>query len=43
MIANIEEIAYNQGFIDRAGLQAAIAALPKNEYREYLQAVCEES
>ena len=43
MIANIEEIAYNQGFIDRAGLQAAIAALPKNEYREYLQAVCEEN
>ena len=43
MIANIEEIAYNQGFIDRAGLQAAIAVLPKNEYREYLQAVSEES
>ena len=43
MIANIEEIAFNQGFIDRAGLQAAIAALPKNEYREYLEAVGAES
>ena len=43
MIANLEEIAFNQGFIDRAGLQAAIGALPKNEYREYLEAVCAES
>lgn len=42
MIANIEEIAFNQGFIDRAGLELAIATLPKNEYREYLEAVCAE-
>lgn len=42
MIANIEEIAFNQGFIDRAGLEATIATLPKNEYREYLEAVCAE-
>jgi glucose-1-phosphate thymidylyltransferase len=42
MVANIEEIAYHQGFIDRAGLQKAIGGLPKNEYREYLEMVCAE-
>ncbi len=42
MIACLEEIAFNQGWIDRAQLQALVAALPKNEYREYLQAVCDE-
>ena len=40
MIACLEEIAFNQGWIDRAQLEALVAALPKNEYREYLQAVC---
>ncbi len=42
-IACIEEIAFNQGFIDRAGLQCAIADLPKTEYREYVQMVCDET
>ncbi len=41
-IACLEEIAFNQGFIDRAGLQRAIADLPKTEYREYVQMVCDE-
>ncbi len=41
-IACIEEIAFNQGFIDRPGLQRAIADLPKTEYREYVQMVCDE-
>jgi glucose-1-phosphate thymidylyltransferase len=41
-VACLEEIAYNQGFIDRAGLQAVIAELPKTEYREYLQMVADE-
>jgi glucose-1-phosphate thymidylyltransferase len=40
MIACLEEIAFNQGWIDRAQLEALVAALPKNEYREYLQTVC---
>jgi glucose-1-phosphate thymidylyltransferase len=38
-IGCLEEIAYNQGFIDDGGLEAVIAGLPKNEYREYLQMV----
>jgi glucose-1-phosphate thymidylyltransferase len=37
MIACLEEIAYNQGWIDRPQLDRVIAALPKNEYREYLE------
>jgi glucose-1-phosphate thymidylyltransferase len=41
-VACLEEIAFNQGFIDRAGLQAVIAQLPKTEYREYLQLVADE-
>ncbi len=43
MIACIEEIAFNQGWIDRAQLAALVEALPKNEYREYLEAVSAES
>jgi glucose-1-phosphate thymidylyltransferase len=42
MIACLEEIAFHQGWIDRGQLEALVAALPKNEYREYLQAVCSE-
>jgi glucose-1-phosphate thymidylyltransferase len=38
-IGCLEEIAFHQGFIDEAGLDAAIATLPKNEYREYLHMV----
>ena len=43
MIACLEEIAFNQGWIDRAQLAALVEALPKNEYGEYLQAVCAEA
>jgi glucose-1-phosphate thymidylyltransferase len=42
-VACLEEIAFNQGFIDREGLHAVIAELPKTEYREYLQLVADES
>ena len=41
-VACLEEIAFNQGFIDRAGLQANIDALPKSGYREYLELVLNE-
>jgi len=37
MIACLEEIAYHQGWINRAQLDGVVAALPKNEYREYLE------
>lgn len=42
-IACLEEIAYNQGFIDREGLQRCIAETPKSPYREYLEMVANES
>jgi len=38
-VACLEEIAFNQGFIDEAQLGVVIEALPKNDYREYLQMV----
>jgi glucose-1-phosphate thymidylyltransferase len=38
-IACLEEIAFNQGFIEEGGLDEIIATVPKNEYREYLQTV----
>ena len=41
-IACLEEIAYHQGFIDRAGLEACIADSPKSPYREYLEMVLKE-
>ena len=41
-VACIEEIAYEMGFIDRAGLDAIIDAMPRNEYRDYLVAVAAE-
>jgi glucose-1-phosphate thymidylyltransferase len=37
MIACLEEIAFHQGWIDRTQLAEVIAALPRNEYREYLE------
>jgi glucose-1-phosphate thymidylyltransferase len=37
MIACLEEIAHHQGWINRAQLDRIVAALPKNEYREYLE------
>ncbi len=41
-IACLEEIAYNQRFIDQAGLKRSIEDLPHSPYREYLQMVYEE-
>jgi hypothetical protein len=38
-----EEIAFAQGFIDRAGMQSCIDAIPKSPYREYLELVIGES
>ncbi len=43
MIACLEEIAFHQGWIDHPQLEALAAALPQNEYREYLQTVCAEA
>jgi glucose-1-phosphate thymidylyltransferase len=42
-VACIEEIAHEMGFIDRAGLEAIAAAMPRNEYRAYLETVAVES
>jgi glucose-1-phosphate thymidylyltransferase len=42
MVACLEEIAFHQGWIDRAQLAKLVEALPKNEYRDYLQMVCTE-
>ena len=36
-VACLEEIAYNQKFIDRAQFQELVASLPGCEYREYLE------
>ncbi len=41
-VACLEEIAFNQGFIDCEQLDAVIAALPKNDYRDYVQMVRKE-
>ena len=41
-VACLEEIAFRMGFIDAAQLEQEIAALPKNEYRAYLQTVLTE-
>jgi len=37
-----EEVAYNQGFIDRDGLMACIQELPACFYRDYLGRVAED-
>ena len=42
-IACLEEIAYTQGFINRAELQGLIHGLPRNEYRAYLQALADDA
>ncbi len=42
-IACLEEIAFNQGFIDRGGLQRCIEDTPKSPYREYLELVANEA
>ena len=41
-IACIEEIACYMGFIDAEKFQKLVAALPKNEYREYLDILSRE-
>ncbi len=41
-IACLEEVAFRVGFIDEKALAAIIDRLPKGEYRDYLQVVCEE-
>ena len=41
-IACLEEIALNQGFIDRAGMERCIADSPRSPYREYLEMVLAE-
>ena len=42
-IACLEEVAYRAGFIDRTGLVRILDRLPKGEYRDYLQLVCDEA
>jgi glucose-1-phosphate thymidylyltransferase len=41
-IACLEEIAFNQGFIDRKGLSHCIEQTPRSPYREYLEMVLNE-
>lgn len=41
-IASPEEIAFRQGFIDRAGMEKAIERLGKSDYSRYLRAVLED-
>ena len=43
MIACLEEIAFHNGWIDRAQLETVVDSLPKTEYPDYLQMVCDES
>ncbi len=41
-VACLEEIAFSNGFIDRAQLASIVAALRSSDYRDYLQAVLDE-
>src|SRR5216110_2705120 len=41
-IACLEEVALRMGFVSQADLVKIIDGLPKNEYRDYLQMVCDE-
>lgn len=41
-IACLEEVAFNRGFLDRAGLEATIAAMPASSYRSYLERLLKE-
>jgi glucose-1-phosphate thymidylyltransferase len=43
MIACLEEIAFHNGWIDRAQLGVLIDTLPKNDYREYLKMIADET
>ena len=42
-VACIEEIAFYKRFINATQMEVLIAALPKNEYRQYLQDVLSEN
>jgi len=42
-VACLEEIAYSNGFIDRAHLESLLAGLRASDYRDYLQAVLQEA
>ena len=41
-VACLEEIAFNQGFIDASQLGSLIETLPRNEYRDYLSVILSE-
>jgi len=41
-VACLEEVALRMGFIDGKGLARIIDRLPKGDYRDYLQMVCDE-
>jgi glucose-1-phosphate thymidylyltransferase len=41
-VACLEEVALRAGFISQSGLRSILDRLPKGEYRDYLQKVCEE-
>jgi glucose-1-phosphate thymidylyltransferase len=41
-VACLEEIAYNMGFIDRAGLERIMAGIKSPDYRAYLRMVLDE-
>jgi glucose-1-phosphate thymidylyltransferase len=41
-IACLEEVALRMGFITQSDLARIVDRLPKNEYRDYLQLVCDE-
>ena len=41
-VACLEEVALRMGFINQSDLAAIIDRLPKGEYRDYLQMVCDE-
>lgn len=42
-IACLEEIAYRRGFLDTAGLERTLAAMPPSPYRDYCAALLSES
>jgi len=41
-IACLEEIAYRRGYLDRAGLERALRAMPGSPYRDYVRALLDE-
>jgi glucose-1-phosphate thymidylyltransferase len=42
-IACLEEIAFRQGFLDAAGLERTVAAMPSSPYRDYCAALLHEA